>query len=129
LVYYYFNRERVEAIRIALGLPKVDEQSIKELFAGFVAEMDMASSYKPVMLLALLDNVDARSISRKDTECPSCLSARLFCPIRRQPEPIPLERNPFYRTVCPCRNWVSFDMAAGDGGKESRGTRFEREGS
>jgi hypothetical protein len=57
--YHYFNRERVEAIRITLGLPKVDEQSIKELFAGFVAEMDMASSYKPVMLLALLDNVDA----------------------------------------------------------------------
>jgi hypothetical protein len=57
-IYNYFNRERVEEIRVALGLPKVDEVSIKELFTGFVAEMDMASSYKPVMLLALLDCVD-----------------------------------------------------------------------
>jgi superfamily II DNA or RNA helicase len=63
-IYHYFNREHVEAIRIALGLPKVDEQSIEELFAGFVAEMDMASSYKPVMLLALLDNVDAHGKAR-----------------------------------------------------------------
>jgi superfamily II DNA or RNA helicase len=57
--YYYFHKERAEEVRLALGLPKVDEQSIKDLFTAFVAEMDMSSSYKPVMLLALLDKTDA----------------------------------------------------------------------
>jgi superfamily II DNA or RNA helicase len=57
--YHYFNKERLEPIRVALGLPRVDDESKPELFARFVAQMDMSASYKPVMLLALLDNVDA----------------------------------------------------------------------
>ena len=56
--YYYFLRERAEEIREALGLPRVDDASIRELFLDFVARMDMSSSYKPVLLLAILDKVD-----------------------------------------------------------------------
>jgi hypothetical protein len=58
--YYYFRRERSEEIRETLGLPKVDESSIRELFLDFVADMDMSSSYKPVLLLSMLDKVDER---------------------------------------------------------------------
>jgi hypothetical protein len=56
--YYYFLRERVEEVRQALGLPRVDDSTIRELFLDFVVKMDMSSSYKPVLLLAILDNVD-----------------------------------------------------------------------
>jgi superfamily II DNA or RNA helicase len=56
--YYYFKKDRVEEVRSTLGLPKVDDQTIRDLFLQFVGEMDMAASYKPVMLLALLSSVD-----------------------------------------------------------------------
>jgi hypothetical protein len=56
---YYFSRERIESIRTALGLPRLDDESRPRLFAKFVAEMDMSASYKPVMLLALLERVDS----------------------------------------------------------------------
>jgi superfamily II DNA or RNA helicase len=62
--YHYFARDRIEAIRVSLGLPKVDEHTLPELFAQFVAQMDMAASYKPVMLLSLLDNVDVNGKAR-----------------------------------------------------------------
>ena len=58
--YHYFLRDRAEEIREALGLPRVDDASIRELFLDFVERMDMSSSYKPVMLLAILDHVDDR---------------------------------------------------------------------
>ena len=48
----------IEEIRQALGLPLVDDASIRELFLDFVARMDMSSSYKPVLLLAILDQID-----------------------------------------------------------------------
>jgi superfamily II DNA or RNA helicase len=58
--YYYFTRERVGEIRNALGLQKVEKHNIKELFLEYAGDvMDMSASYKPVMLLALLDNVDS----------------------------------------------------------------------
>ena len=43
-----------------LGLPRVDDASIRDLFLAFVGRMDMSSSYKPVLLLAIFDNVDER---------------------------------------------------------------------
>jgi superfamily II DNA or RNA helicase len=58
--YHYFRRDRVEEIREGLGLPRVDDQTIRDLFLQFVSEMDMAASYKPVMLCALLDCADER---------------------------------------------------------------------
>ena len=58
--YHYFLRDRAEEIREALGLPRVDDASIRELFLDFAERMEMSSSYKPVMLLAILDHVDDR---------------------------------------------------------------------
>ncbi|MHB1558161.1 MAG: DEAD/DEAH box helicase [Isosphaeraceae bacterium] len=58
--YHYFRRDRIEEIREALGLPRVDDASIRELFLNFVERMEMSSSYKPVMLLAILEHVDDR---------------------------------------------------------------------
>jgi superfamily II DNA or RNA helicase len=56
--YIYFNRDRVEEVRVAVGAPKLEEHSIRDRFLEFIGAMDMALSYKPVMLLALLDTVD-----------------------------------------------------------------------
>jgi hypothetical protein len=56
--YVYFHRDRIEEVRVAVGAPKLEEHSSRERFLEFVGEMDMALSYKPVMLLALLDTVD-----------------------------------------------------------------------
>ena len=64
--YYYFRRERIEEVRETLNLPRVDDASIRELFLDFVAKMDMSSSYKPVLLLAILDTVDERGHARLD---------------------------------------------------------------
>jgi superfamily II DNA or RNA helicase len=55
--YFYFDRDRTEEVRLAIGAPKIDDHTIRDRFMEFVEEMDMAMSYKPVMLLALLDAV------------------------------------------------------------------------
>ena len=55
-IYHYFARDRVEEVRLALGLPKVEQHNIKELFLQYADDkMDISASYKPVMLLAILD--------------------------------------------------------------------------
>jgi len=56
--YYYFKREHISGLRDLLGVPEVGEHNIKELFLQFVADMDMSASYKPVLLLAILDAAD-----------------------------------------------------------------------
>ncbi len=58
--YHYFLRDRTEEVREALGLPRVDDASIRQLFLEFAERMEMSSSYKPVMLRAILDHVDDR---------------------------------------------------------------------
>ncbi len=73
--YYYFLRDRAEEIREALGLPRVDDTSIRELFLDFVERMDMSSSYKPVMLLAILDHVDDRGRASIDDTVASAFHA------------------------------------------------------
>jgi hypothetical protein len=55
--YYYFDRDRIEEIRVAIGAPKLDDDSIRDRFLRFVEEMDMTMSYKPVMLVSVLDVV------------------------------------------------------------------------
>lgn len=62
--YHYFDRQRVSEIRAALGVPEVNADSIKRLFFAFVEEMDMAASYKPVLMLAFLDSVQKRGRAR-----------------------------------------------------------------
>jgi hypothetical protein len=64
--YYYFRRDRVEELRQELGLPRVDDESIRGLFFQFLSRMDMSSSYKPVMLVAILDHIDEQGTARID---------------------------------------------------------------
>jgi superfamily II DNA or RNA helicase len=64
-VYYYFSRDRVDQVREALGIAKVEQSNIKELFLRFADDkMDMSASYKPVMLLAVLDCIDGNGRAR-----------------------------------------------------------------
>src|SRR5262249_37748976 len=56
-IYTYFQRDRFEEVRLAIGAPKVEDHTIIDRFMRFLEEMDMTMSYKPVMLLALLDTV------------------------------------------------------------------------
>jgi superfamily II DNA or RNA helicase len=56
--HFYFREERVEEVRQALDLPRVDDSTIRDLFLEFTRDMDMTASYKPVMLKALLEHVD-----------------------------------------------------------------------
>lgn len=56
--YSYFHRGRVEEVRVAIGAPKAEATPIKDRFLAFLEAMDMTMSYKPVMLLALLDEAD-----------------------------------------------------------------------
>lgn len=59
-VYHYFNRDRIDQVRESLGLPKVEPHNIKDLFLAYAGDrMDMSASYKPAMLLAMLDCVDS----------------------------------------------------------------------
>ena len=63
--YHYFTRDRVDEVRQALGLPKVEQHNIKDLFLQYADDkMNMSASYKPVMLLSILDCVDARGRAR-----------------------------------------------------------------
>jgi superfamily II DNA or RNA helicase len=62
--YIYFHRDRVEEVRVAVGAPKLEEHTLRDRFLDFVGAMDMALSYKPVMLLALLDTVDENGRAR-----------------------------------------------------------------
>jgi superfamily II DNA or RNA helicase len=63
--YHYFARDRVDEVRLALGLPKVEQHNIKELFLEYADDkMDMSASYKPVMLLAMLDCADDHGRAR-----------------------------------------------------------------
>jgi superfamily II DNA or RNA helicase len=62
--YVYFHRDRIEELRVAIGAPKLEAQSVRDRFMDFIEAMDMNLSYKPVMLLALLDTVDEEGRAR-----------------------------------------------------------------
>src|SRR5262249_4885754 len=57
--YAYFRRNRLEEIRVAIGAPELEDHTLRERFFQFLADTDMTMSYKPVMLLALLEAIDA----------------------------------------------------------------------
>lgn len=56
--YFYFRKERKGEIAERFGLEPVTAANIRERFLAFCEEMDMSASYKPVLLLCLLDTVD-----------------------------------------------------------------------
>lgn len=104
--YFYFHHERAEEIRLKLGLPRVDDESIRDLFLAFVERMDMAASYKPVMLRAILELVEEQGRARLDDVARAFLDFYL----RRQQAGLPVERasakmaNPDRATLETARN-------------------------
>lgn len=59
-VHYYFSDERTAEVCEKLGIEPVDADNIKEKFVAYVSKMDMSASYKPVLMLCLLDTIDER---------------------------------------------------------------------
>ncbi len=59
-VYYYFSEERNAEICQKLNIVPIDADNIKERFIAYVSQMDMSASYKPVLILCLLDTIDER---------------------------------------------------------------------
>ena len=72
--YYWFHKDRIEEIRLAIGAPKLEESTIRERFIQFVTEMDMSLSYKPVMLISLLDRVNDNGVASTDEVAKAFLS-------------------------------------------------------
>lgn len=58
-IYHYFKKERLPEICQAFNLTPITSENIKEQFFQFVREMNMTMSYKPVLLLGMLQSVDS----------------------------------------------------------------------
>lgn len=56
--YFYFRKDRKQEIAERYDLKPVTAANIRERFLAFCDEMDLSASYKPVLLLCLLDSVD-----------------------------------------------------------------------
>lgn len=56
--YHYFRKDRQAEIAKQFGLKPVTAANVRDRFLAFCEEMDMAASYKPVLLLCLLNTVD-----------------------------------------------------------------------
>jgi superfamily II DNA or RNA helicase len=59
-VHYYFSDERTVEVCEKLGIEPVNADNVKEKFIAYVTKMDMSASYKPVLMLSLLDTIDDR---------------------------------------------------------------------
>ncbi len=59
-MHYYFSEERIQAVCKQLGIEPVDADNVKDKFVEYVSKMDMSASYKPVLMLCLLDTIDER---------------------------------------------------------------------
>lgn len=58
--YHYFKKERLDEIREQFNIEPVTKSNIKAKFFEFVQQMDMRYSYKPVLLLGLLELADEK---------------------------------------------------------------------
>jgi superfamily II DNA or RNA helicase len=56
--YYYFNKDRLDTIRQQFNIEPITKTNIKAKFFEFVEQMDKRYSYKPVLLLGLLELAD-----------------------------------------------------------------------
>lgn len=56
--YHYFKKDRLESIQKEFNITPITKENIKSKFFEFVREMDMSSSYKPVLLLGMLNLAD-----------------------------------------------------------------------
>lgn len=57
-ILHYFKPETIKTYAKEFGWTLIDASNIKPTFVKFVRKMDMTYSYKPVLLLALLDLMD-----------------------------------------------------------------------
>ncbi len=57
-VMHYFNLSTVESYAAEFGWSLITPETVKDMFMEFVGKMDMSYSYKPVLLLALFENID-----------------------------------------------------------------------
>jgi hypothetical protein len=60
--YHYFRKDRQAEIAKQFGLKPVTAANIRERFLAFCEEMDMSASYKPVLLLCLLEHRGRRRL-------------------------------------------------------------------
>jgi late competence protein required for DNA uptake (superfamily II DNA/RNA helicase) len=58
-IYHYFRKERLDEIRQTFKITPTTKDNIKQKFLDFVRDMDMRYSYKPVLLLGLLELADS----------------------------------------------------------------------
>jgi superfamily II DNA or RNA helicase len=56
--HHYFRPEQISELQRRYGVEALTEETIKDVFMEFVAAGDMASSYKPVLLLGMLHHAD-----------------------------------------------------------------------
>jgi len=61
--HFFYDKKRTGEIRKTLDLPMITTDNIFDIFLDFVVDMNMASSYKPVFLLAMLDRVNKRGVA------------------------------------------------------------------
>jgi len=57
--HYYFKKERLDEIRKQFNITPVTKDNIKAKFFEFVRDMDMRYSYKPVLLIGLIQLADS----------------------------------------------------------------------
>jgi hypothetical protein len=56
--YHYFRRERIPELQKHYGVEPLTAENIRTAFLTFVSAADMAASYKPVLLLGMLECAD-----------------------------------------------------------------------
>jgi superfamily II DNA or RNA helicase len=56
--YYYFRHERLAELQQQYGVAPLSEENIRHLFLKYVEDAEMSASYKPVLLIAMLQCSD-----------------------------------------------------------------------
>jgi len=56
--YYYFSHDRIGDLQRQYGVTPLGDENIRDLFLKYVDEADMSASYKPVLLLGMLQCAD-----------------------------------------------------------------------
>jgi hypothetical protein len=57
--YHFFRRERLQDLLAQYGVQPLTDENIRDQFLQFIEEGDMSSSYKPVLLVGMLDCADS----------------------------------------------------------------------
>ena len=63
-ILHYFNENTVKMYAKEFGWEIIDSKNIKNKFMEFIRKMDMTYSYKPVLMLAILEHIDDKGRTR-----------------------------------------------------------------